>query len=158
MAAPKLLPDDVWFAQLPTAYLAAAALLTDGDGRVLVVKPNYREHWALPGGVVEHGEEPHRGCEREVAEEVGLAIEARELLVCHWNGPAGARPRPFVSFVFDGGTVAPGAAITLQAEELDDHAFATPQEAAALLHPVQAPRLAAALTARSTGRAAYLID
>ena len=39
-----------WFAQLPTMFAAAAALFTGSDGRVLLVKPNYRDHWSLPGG------------------------------------------------------------------------------------------------------------
>ena len=70
-----------WYAGLATMYGAAAALITDPSGGVLLVKPNYRDHWSLPGGVLEHGEPPHRGCAREVAEEVGLQITVGPLLV-----------------------------------------------------------------------------
>ena len=51
-------------------FAAAAALLTSSDGRVLLVKPNYRDHWSLPGGILEHGEPPHEGCRREVEEDL----------------------------------------------------------------------------------------
>ena len=42
-------------------YGSAAALITDTDGpsaRVLLVKPNYRARWSLPGGILEEGEPP----------------------------------------------------------------------------------------------------
>src|SRR5450432_3484921 len=63
---------DTWFAQLPGVVVAAGALITDPAGQVLIVKPNYRDHWTLPGGICEQGEAPHAGCAREVEEEVGL--------------------------------------------------------------------------------------
>ena len=43
--------EAAWFAQLPTVVAAAAALFTDQAGRVLLVKPNYRDHWSLAGAV-----------------------------------------------------------------------------------------------------------
>jgi 8-oxo-dGTP pyrophosphatase MutT (NUDIX family) len=66
--------EAAWYARLPTMFAAAAALFTSADGRVLLVKPNYRDHWSLPGGILEHGEPPHEGCRREVKEELGLDI------------------------------------------------------------------------------------
>ena len=50
--------EAAWFAQLSTVVLAAAALFTDQAGRVLLVKPNYRDHWSLAGGILEHGGAP----------------------------------------------------------------------------------------------------
>src|SRR6202042_1722416 len=64
--------EAAWYAQLPTMFGAAGALFTDDAGRVLLVKPNYRDHWSLPGGILEEGEPPHEACRREVLEELGL--------------------------------------------------------------------------------------
>ncbi|WP_169801306.1 NUDIX domain-containing protein, partial [Streptomyces kanamyceticus] len=49
-----------YIAGLPRVLVAAAALFRDVEGRVLLVEPNYREGWALPGGTVESdaGETP----------------------------------------------------------------------------------------------------
>ena len=60
-------------------YGSAAALITDTDdpsARVLLVKPNYRGMWSLPGGILEDAEPPHTGCFREVEEELGLSLPA----------------------------------------------------------------------------------
>jgi 8-oxo-dGTP diphosphatase len=139
----------LYFAQLPTLYGAAAALVTDETGRVLLVKPNYRDHWSLPGGALEHDEPPHIGCAREVAEEVGLHIEPGPLLAVDWIPPDGERPRPIASWVFDGGTIPSTQEITLQVEELDDYRFVPTQEIATYLPPLLEVRVAAALRVRS---------
>ena len=145
-----------WYAGLPTMYGAAAALITDEAGRVLLVKPNYRDHWSLPGGILEQAEPPHVGCAREVEEEVGLKITVGRLLVVDWVPPEDERPRPFVYFVFDGGEAEPDADIRLQEEELDDHRFTAADEFAGYLPPFLQARYATALRARATGTAVYL--
>ena len=145
-----------WFAQLPTMFAAAAALFTDASGRVLLVKPNYRDHWSLAGGILEHGEPPHVGCRREVAEELGLDIELGPLLVLGWAGPEGIRPKPIVHFVFDGGVLADDAPIRLQSSELDEYRFVDAGDLPRYLPPVVGARVAAALRSRGTGATAYL--
>ena len=44
--------------RLPTMFGAAAALFTNPGGQVLLVKPNYRAHWSLPGGILDKMAEP----------------------------------------------------------------------------------------------------
>jgi 8-oxo-dGTP diphosphatase len=152
-----MMPEQEWFAQLPTVYAAAAALFTDQDGRVLLVKPNYRDHWSLPGGILEHGEAPHVGCAREVKEEIGLTIVAERLLTVDWVPPDGSRPKPIIHFVFDGGTLDPARIdqIVLQEEELDDFRFADSYDD--LLPPPMSARVTASLRARkSAGPSAYV--
>ncbi len=99
---------DTWFAGLPGVVIAAGALITDPAGRVLLVKPNYRDLWALPGGVCEHGEPPQVGCARELAEELGLEIGVGRLLAIDWSQPYGVAARPIMHFVFDGGQLDDG--------------------------------------------------
>jgi 8-oxo-dGTP diphosphatase len=145
-----------WFAQLPTMFAAAAALFTDPAGRVLLVKPNYRDHWSLAGGILDHGEAPHAGCRREVAEELGLDIEPGPLLVVGWSAPDRLRPRPIVHFVFDGGVLADGTAIRLQEDELDDYRFVDEGDLPRYLPPMISTRVAAGLRSRGTGSTVYL--
>jgi ADP-ribose pyrophosphatase YjhB (NUDIX family) len=62
--------------------LAAYAICLDGD-RVLLarcVSPKGPSHWTLPGGKVEHGEDPFDAVIREVAEETGCDGVVERLL------------------------------------------------------------------------------
>ena len=101
-----------WHASALAGVIAVAgALIRDQHGGVLVVRQSYRDAWALPGGICEFAEPPHRGCEREVREETGLDVRADRLLVVDWYPAApeyGPGARPSVFFVFDGGTAAAG--------------------------------------------------
>lgn len=147
-----------WYASLPTMYGSAAAVITDPSGRVLLVKPNYRDRWSLPGGILEHGEAPHAGCFREVEEEIGLVLPPGPMLTVAWTAPDSERPKPIVSFLFDGGVLADTSGIRLQEEELDDWRFVAPDELGDYLPPFLLHRVTAALTARATGTAAYVAD
>jgi 8-oxo-dGTP diphosphatase len=145
-----------WYATLATMFAAAAALFTNPAGRILLVKPNYRDHWSLPGGLLEHGEPPHAGCRREVAEELGLHITPGRLLTIDWMPPDGARPRPIMHFIFEGGELDDDAPIRLQEEELEEYRFVEAGELAAYLPPFIAARVKAALRSRVADGAAYL--
>jgi 8-oxo-dGTP diphosphatase len=155
MTTRNFLDQDTWFAQLPGVVVSAAALITDPAQRILLVKPNYRDHWSLPGGICEHGEPPHEGCAREVAEEIGLDRLFTTLLVVEWSQPYGEKARPIMNFVFDGGSLADGSGIVLQVEELDDFRFTAADEVAGYLAPFGVRRVKAALAARASGAAVY---
>ncbi len=154
MSAQGFVEPATWHASLPGVIVSAGALIGDGAGSVLIVKPNYREYWTLPGGICESGEAPRAGCAREVAEELGLDRSIGRLLAVDWQLPLpiyGASARPAVFFIFDCGTVTTLAGIRLQPDELDECRFAAETELHAFLQPAAVPRVRAALAARSSG-------
>ncbi|MFE0777079.1 NUDIX domain-containing protein [Streptomyces sp. NPDC058861] len=133
--------------------VAAGVLLFDERDRFLLVDPTYKPGWEFPGGVVEPGEPPARAGMREVAEEVGLALDAvPRLLLVDWERPA---PPGYggLRLLFDGGTLGPADTerLSLPGAELRDWRFVTEEEAAALLPPVRYQRLRWALRARERG-------
>ncbi len=158
---PGLMAERDWHASLPGVVLTAAGLIGDEAGRVLVVKPNYRDYWTLPGGICEFGEAPQAGCAREVAEEIGVALPVGRLLAVDWRLPLamyGPQARPSVHFIFDCGVLASLSGVRLQAEELDDGRFAPVSELGSLLPGVALPRVLAAVTALSSGCTRYVPD
>jgi 8-oxo-dGTP diphosphatase len=153
-----LLSTADWFASLSTVYLSASMLITDQDDRILLVKPNYRPYWGIPGGIVEADEAPDQAAAREIAEELGLDIPAGDLLVVDWMAAAGDRPQAIMNFIFDGGVLRDPGAIRLQEEELDDAQFLSWAEAEARMGAGMASRVPAARRARQSRRTVYLPD
>jgi ADP-ribose pyrophosphatase YjhB (NUDIX family) len=142
-----------YIASLPRVLAGAAALFRDGEGRVLLVEPNYREGWALPGGTIESddGETPRQGARRETAEEIGLDRELGRLLAVDWVHGTG-RP-PLVSYLYDGGVLGEDElkAIRLQEEELVSWRLVPREELTEYLPGALGRRVLAALDVLADG-------
>ena len=136
--------------------VAADVLITDRDGRVLLVDPTYKEGWDIPGGMVEANEKPRAAAERELREELGLTLTVGRLLLIEWVPPHGPWDDQLV-FLFDGGTLDEAAVGNLRPtdEELAGLQFVTLAEAKPLLKPRLWSQLERALTARTSGGFAY---
>ncbi|KRU83781.1 NUDIX hydrolase N-terminal domain-containing protein [Pseudomonas aeruginosa] len=64
----------------PTPKLDVRALILDGQRRVLLVREASDGCWTLPGGWCDINESPGTAVVREVYEETGLRVRARQLL------------------------------------------------------------------------------
>lgn len=139
--------------------VAADVLLRDSVGRVLLVKPTYKPGWDLPGGMVEANESPETAAERELDEELGLAVTLRGLLVVDWVPPDGPWDDQ-ISFIFDGGVLGDEQAAHLRPhdDELSEVGFFHADGAGEVLRERMRARLGAALRALSSGRPTYLHD
>jgi 8-oxo-dGTP pyrophosphatase MutT (NUDIX family) len=151
-------PPQEYYASLPKHIAGAGAIFHDADGKVLLVKPSYRDTWQFPGGGLEHGEYPFQAAAREVREEVGLELRSGRLLAVDWVPPQDDGRPALVNFLFDGGQVDSGLdrEIRLQDDELTDWTLAAPPEWDSLLAPHMARRIRACVRALATGTTAYL--
>jgi 8-oxo-dGTP diphosphatase len=118
----------------PRIPASAGAMIRDPDGRLLILKPNYKKGWTIPGGQVDAGESPWQACRRETEEECGLIVRHARLACVDFRPPRPDRPGG-VRFLFDCGTLPLAAfdGVTLQEEEIEDYRLASLDEALELL-------------------------
>jgi 8-oxo-dGTP diphosphatase len=135
--------------------IAAGALFTDDAGRVLLVKPTYKDYWDIPGGYVEPGESPRAACIREVREELSIEPPLGSALVIDWAPLEGEGDK--ILFIFDGGklSVRDYACIKFADGELAGLRFVTLSELDQYTPERLARRLEAAATARQHASTEY---
>jgi ADP-ribose pyrophosphatase YjhB (NUDIX family) len=74
----------------------ARALVTDGTGRICLVRHTYKHGWYLPGGGIRRNEEPEDAVSRELREETGMQAEAVRLIGTYSNDREGKRDTIFL--------------------------------------------------------------
>ncbi|MET9663253.1 NUDIX hydrolase [Streptomyces sp. NPDC006510] len=149
-----------YIAGLPRVLAAAATVFRDDRGRVLLVEPNYRDGWALPGGTIESddGESPRQAARRETAEEIGLDLRPGRLLAVDWA--RGPRRPPIAAYLYDGGVLDEEQlkAIRLQEEELLSWKLVEREEIDRYLLGALALRVRAALDVLESGDGAAELE
>jgi 8-oxo-dGTP diphosphatase len=137
--------------EVPRIPASAGALICDTAGRLLILKPNYKKGWTIPGGQIEaDGESPWEGCRRETKEECGLEITRGRLVCVDFLRPKATRLGG-VRFLFHCGTFTDGqlGAITLDGREIDDYRLLALGEALELLSGPVGRRVAVGARATS---------
>jgi len=140
---------------VPRIPASAGALVYDGDGRLLILKPTYKKGWTIPGGQFED-ESPWDACRREAQEECALELREGRLACVDFRPPGPKRPGG-LRFVFDCGPLsdAEQAGIRLQEEEIEAHRFVSLDEALELLSAPISRRVSACA---GRDRCVYLED
>jgi 8-oxo-dGTP diphosphatase len=117
--------------------VSAGALIFDGAGQLLILKPTYKTGWTIPGGVMQaDGETPWDACRREVREECGIEVRSGRLACTDFHPSRPGHPGG-IRFLFDCGPVddVALAAIKLQPEEIAEYRLVSLDTALALLRP-----------------------
>jgi 8-oxo-dGTP diphosphatase len=137
--------------EVPRIPASAGGLIFDRRGRLLILKPNYKKGWTIPGGQVDAtGESPWEACRREVKEECGLEVVEGRLVCVDFLRPKRNRPGG-MRFLFHCGVLSDRTleGITLQAAELDEYRLLAPVDAAELLSGPVRRRVAVGVEAKS---------
>ncbi len=87
---------------LPTKRTIGHVVMCDEASRLLLMQTRYKSDWELPGGIVEPGESPRIGAEREVLEETGLVVALTKPVLVDWMPPH-LGWSDAVEFIFDAG-------------------------------------------------------
>ncbi|MEV0943264.1 NUDIX hydrolase [Micromonospora wenchangensis] len=138
-----------------TPRVAAGALFFDAEGRVLLVRPSYKDHWDIPGGYVEPGESPRAACQREIEEELGLTTAVGPMLVVDWAPAEGEGDK--LLFIFDAGSLTTKQEQTIRFVdgELTEWRYVAADDLELHGPPRLTRRLHTAIAARNSGNGAY---
>lgn len=150
------MPQEEYLKNLATKRTGVAVLFFDEEGKLLIVKPNYKEGWQVPGGTVDKNESPKDAAIRETKEEIGITVEDLAFLSVEYKGPQ-IGDLDFLEFMFLGKILSKEdiASIVLQEDELDEFKFVTTDEALLLLRTSLKRRLPISLEAMKTGKPEY---
>jgi 8-oxo-dGTP pyrophosphatase MutT (NUDIX family) len=113
-------PREEWVASQPRALLASCVVMLDARGRVLMLRYGPGQpsagNWWLPGGMLDHGEDPRTAVRREMWEETGLELAPTPRLIGIDHRADVLGTGPVLDCFFDGGDLAQDAEIRLSAE------------------------------------------
>lgn len=149
-----------YYKNLPGKRVGAGALLFNENGEILIVKPNYKDYWLIPGGTVDENESPRQGCLREIKEEIGLNLEKLDFVCVDYTTQKGEKTESF-QFIFNGGVLIGDqiAKIILEEKELDEYKFVKIEEAATLFSEWLGKRFVKCITeAIKNNKVIYLED
>lgn len=130
----KKYTDEEYVSLLPKKQVGTAVLFFNSKNELLVVKPNYREGWLVPGGAADEDESPLQCALRETREETGLSLSMLQLVGIYFSHKKGVYTDS-LKFIFYGGILNEDqmASIKLETEELDEYKFLSLEDALPLL-------------------------
>ncbi len=149
--------DEKYAEMLPKKQVGTAVLFFNTKEELLIVKPDYKDGWLLPGGSTEHNESPLQCAIRETSEEIGLDISELQLAGVYYGHKKGVFTDS-LKFIFFGGTLTENqiARIKLQTEELEEYIFISPEKATPLLSPSLQKSIPACLESIKNRTVAYI--
>jgi 8-oxo-dGTP diphosphatase len=127
---PKKMSDEEYYRSLPKKQVGSAVLLFNAVGELLMVKPDYKDSWLVPGGSADDNESPLECALRETREEIGISLANLELVGVYFSPTKGLYPDS-LKFIFNGGALTDTqiSSLVLEAGEIEEHRFMKPDEA-----------------------------
>lgn len=144
-----------YYQSLPKKRMGSGVIIRNKKGEILVLKTSYKDHWEIPGGVVEDNESPLQTAEREVYEEIGLKIKIKSCLVIHYRAGMKGQDEN-IMFVSDGGILTNLNKLKLDGKEIVEAKFVSFEQAVKLVGTRIGSRLSFCKQALKEKRTIYL--
>jgi len=153
--------DAEYIKNLPKKRMASGVVIMNDKEEILLVKPTYKDHWSVPGGVIDQDESPRTAALREVKEEIGLELKTISLLCIDYMSPQDSgysTKDENIQFIFYGGKLSDEeiSHIKLPEEEIGEYKFVNQAEALAMVNDKLANRLMPCFEAVKIGIPIYL--
>lgn len=150
---------DNYYQTLPKKQMGAGVLIFNENDELLIVKPTYKDHWSIPGGVIDEDESPRNACIREVQEEIGLNIENPKFLCVDYTSLTPDKSES-LQFIFFSGVLKREQIkeIHLAPDEISEYQFLPIDRALPFLSEKLKHRIPKCLEAMKNKTAIYLED
>jgi len=131
---PKKYSDEEYYKMLPKKQVGTAVLFFNAKGELLILKPDYRDTWLVPGGSADENESPLDCAIRETREEIGLEVKNLDLVGVYY-APAKNLYTDSLKFLFHGGVLNETeiSRIVIQEDEIEEYQFLPLDEALEIL-------------------------
>ncbi|MFA6252238.1 MAG: NUDIX hydrolase [Candidatus Paceibacterota bacterium] len=148
-----------YYKNLPKKRMGVGTLILNERGEILVVKPSYKDHWSITGGVIDENESPKDACIREAKEEIGIELKEVKFLCVDYASNIGEKGES-LQFIFFGGKLSENeiGKIKLDGKEIVEYRFMKIAEVIPLLSEKLGKRLPKCLDALENDTAIYLED
>ncbi len=149
------LPPKEYYESLAKVPTSGAAIIKNYKGEYLILKPNYKDYWEVPGGMTELNETPQLAVIREIEEELSIKIKNPRLFCVDF---AISNPFNRILFLFDCGTFNEEIIekIRLEEDEISEYKFVPYEEALKLLGPQLSNRLKSSVRGLENNFCIYL--
>ena len=129
-----MMSKEKYYATFPKNRAGAGVIFFNDKKEILILKPNYRDNWILPGGVIDPNESPRQTVIREIKEELDLELKNPRFICVDYKHSQGIKPDGYF-FIFYGGELSKNQIkkIKLQNEELLEYKFSDILQAQNLL-------------------------
>jgi 8-oxo-dGTP pyrophosphatase MutT (NUDIX family) len=153
----KKFTDEEYALRLPKKQVGTAVLFFNTKGELLILKPDYKDGWLVPGGATEDNESPLHCAIRETKEEIGLDATELQLVGIYYGTRKGVFTDS-LKFVYFGGTLTDKqiVQIKLQTDELKEYVFTSPEKAMPILSTSLQKSIPACLDAIKNKTVAYI--
>lgn len=153
--------DQDYLKNLPRKRMASGVILFNEAGEILLVKPTYKDHWSVPGGVIDQDESPRDAALREVKEETSLDLKSMRFLCLDYMSPqeSGYSTKDEnIQFIFYGGILTADdiKIIKVPENEISEYKFVTREAAIELVGEKLSHRLKPCFKALDLGLSVYL--
>jgi len=148
-----------YYKNLPKKRMGVGALILNERDEILIVKPRYKDHWSIAGGVIDENESPKVACIREAREEIGIDLKEVNFLCVDYTSNVSEKGES-LQFIFFGGKLNENeiGKIKLDGKEIVEYKFVKIIEVLPLLSEKLRMRLPKCLDALRKDTAIYLED
>ncbi|MBA4320227.1 MAG: NUDIX hydrolase [Flavobacterium sp.] len=148
-----------FYKNLPKKRMGVGALIFNDRDEILIVKPSYKNHWSISGGVIDKNESPRAACIREAKEEIGIDLKDIKFLCVDYASNIGEKGES-LQFIFFGGKLSESEIkdIKIDGKEIAEYRFMKIDNTLPLLSEKLRTRLPKCLDALKNNTAIYLED